>query len=88
MQHLPQTNVAAAELSTSMDDQPIVSQSKAVVVPSSSPNESVHLEIDKTDKNWLILTRLRNLWKKQHGVKIDDLISFLFVTTITTKLVE
>jgi len=51
MQHLPQTNVAAAELSTSMDDQPIVSQSKAVVVPSSSPNESVHLEIDKTDKN-------------------------------------
>ena len=47
----PQTNVAAAELSTIMVDDPTLAQSRAVVVPSSSPNENVHIEIDKTDKN-------------------------------------
>jgi len=47
----PQTTVAAAELSTSMVDDPALAQSRAVVVPSSSPNESVDIEIDKTDKN-------------------------------------
>lgn len=57
MPRLPQTSVAAAELSTSMDDQPIVSQSKAVVVPTSSPNESVHLDVDKSDKNWLFFNQ-------------------------------
>lgn len=41
---LPQTNVAAAELSTSMADH------STVVVPSSFPNESVHLHINKTEK--------------------------------------
>lgn len=41
---LPQTNVAAAELSTSMADH------STVVVPSSFPNESVHLHINKTQK--------------------------------------
>lgn len=45
---LPQTNVAAAELSTSVTDDPAVAQSTAVVVPSSSPNDdSVVLEIEK-----------------------------------------
>ncbi|RHN65818.1 putative EamA domain-containing protein [Medicago truncatula] len=47
----PQTNVAAAELSTIMVDDPTLAQSRAVVVPSSSPDEIVHIEIDKTDKN-------------------------------------
>jgi len=47
---LPQTNVAAAELSTSIADHSTVTQSSAVVVPSSLPNESVHLHINKTEK--------------------------------------
>ncbi|KAJ1431759.1 EamA domain [Sesbania bispinosa] len=49
---LPQTNVAAAEMSTSMADDPaMMQQSTAVVVPSPSSHESVVLEIEKTGKN-------------------------------------
>ncbi|CAJ2652374.1 unnamed protein product [Trifolium pratense] len=47
---LPKSNVAAAALSTSMVDDPVVAQSTAIIVPSSSPDESVLVEIDKTDK--------------------------------------
>ncbi|WJX58138.1 hypothetical protein P8452_43623 [Trifolium repens] len=46
---LPQTNVAAGELSTSMAiDDSFQAQSTDVVTPSSLPNKSVHLEIEKS----------------------------------------
>ncbi|GAU25739.1 hypothetical protein TSUD_216700 [Trifolium subterraneum] len=47
---LPQSNVAASALSTSIADDPLVAQSTAVVAPTSSPDKSVLVEIDKTDK--------------------------------------
>ncbi|PNX83412.1 auxin-induced protein 5ng4-like [Trifolium pratense] len=48
---LPQTNVAAGELSTSITtDDSFQAQSTAVVGPSSSPDKTVLVEIDKTDK--------------------------------------
>ncbi|XP_004516639.2 WAT1-related protein At5g64700-like [Cicer arietinum] len=49
MLRLPQTNVATSELSTIMVDDSSIAQSTAVVVPSSSLNESV-LQIDKINK--------------------------------------
>ncbi|KAK2376342.1 hypothetical protein P8452_48376 [Trifolium repens] len=49
--HLPQPNIAAATLSTSMADDPPMAQSTAIIVPSSSPDESVLVEIDKIGKN-------------------------------------
>jgi hypothetical protein len=47
---LPQTNVVAGELSTSMTiDESFQAQSTDVVTPISSlPNKSVHLEIEKS----------------------------------------
>jgi hypothetical protein len=48
---LPKPNVAAATLSTSMADDPPMAQSTAIIVPSSSPDESVLIEIDKIGKN-------------------------------------
>ncbi|XP_061339134.1 WAT1-related protein At1g09380-like [Gastrolobium bilobum] len=51
-QRLPQPNVAAAEVSTTMADDELAGvQSTAIVVPSSSPNNSVVLEIEKIDRN-------------------------------------
>lgn len=49
-QRLPQPSVAAGVVSTSLDIEPAGVQSTAIVVPSSSPNHSVVLEIEKTDK--------------------------------------
>ncbi|XP_027368428.1 WAT1-related protein At1g09380-like [Abrus precatorius] len=50
IQHLPQPNVSAAEVSTNVPDEPVVAQATATVVPSSSPMESVVLEIERTNK--------------------------------------